>query len=148
MQETWVWSLIQEDATCCGASRPLSYSSWSSHAYSLCSATRKVTAVRSLHTARSSPHLLHLEKVGTATKTRIQPKINNFLKILRDLIGTWHWWHFLILTKHVRYIQSLSPFFIWDWATKKWTSFPNATQFYINSSGALLQPGSNCRGCS
>ena len=53
MQETWVRSLVQEDLTCCRATKPVdhnywacapgpgSHSHWSAHASSLCSAKKK-----------------------------------------------------------------------------------------------------------
>ena len=31
MQETWVWSLVWEDPTCCGAAEPVSHNFWSPH---------------------------------------------------------------------------------------------------------------------
>ena len=62
MQGTWVWSLVREDSTCHGATKPMCHSywaqpwswratatgpmhrtRWSSHAASLCSATREAT---------------------------------------------------------------------------------------------------------
>ena len=75
MQGTRVWSLVQEDPTCCGATKPVHHNYWvcalehASHNYwslcaqSLCSTTREATAMRSPHTARkSSPHSPQLEK--------------------------------------------------------------------------------------
>ena len=75
VQGTWVWSLVQEDPTCCKATKPVyhnywasgleseSCSLWSPCAWSLCSVTRKATAMRSpCTTTNSSPGLSQLEK--------------------------------------------------------------------------------------
>ena len=75
MQGTWVRALVQEDPTCCGATRPVyhnywactlepvSHNYWSLCAYSPCSTTRESTAMRSPRTeTRSSPRSLQLEK--------------------------------------------------------------------------------------
>ena len=62
IQESQVWSLIQEDPTSCGTTKqvhrnywacalePGSNNYWSLHAQNLCAATREATAVRRLHT--------------------------------------------------------------------------------------------------
>ena len=75
MQRTWVQSLVREDPTCCRATKPIlhncwtcclepvSHNYWSPGAWSLCSTTRKATAMRSPHTAtKSNPHSPQLEK--------------------------------------------------------------------------------------
>ena len=91
MQGTRVRALVREDPTCRGATRPVSHnywactleptshSYWSPRAYSLCSATREATTVRSPRTAmKSSPRSPQLEKsLRATTKTqRSQKKIN------------------------------------------------------------------------
>ena len=85
MQGTWVRSLVREDPTCHGATKPMRHNYWAcalepeSHNYwsphstttEACApracalhATREATAIRSLCTAtKSSPHLPQLEKV-------------------------------------------------------------------------------------
>ena len=82
MQGTWVWSLVPEDPTCHGATKPLCHNYWAcalepaSHNYwahvpnywnpcaeSPCSTTREATAMRSPRTAmKSSPRSPQLEK--------------------------------------------------------------------------------------
>ena len=75
MQGTRVRALVREDPTCCGATKPAHHNYWAcaleptSHNYwspcpwSLCSATREATAMRSPHTTtKSSPHSPPLEK--------------------------------------------------------------------------------------
>ena len=75
MQGTWVWSLVQEDPSCRGATKPVrhnywacalepaSHNCWSPCAWSPCSTTREATAMRSPRTAtKSSPRSLQLEK--------------------------------------------------------------------------------------
>ena len=74
-QGTRVQALVQEDPTCCRATKsvchnywacalePVSHNYWSPHAYSPCSTTREATAMRSLRTTtKSSPHSLQLVK--------------------------------------------------------------------------------------
>ena len=63
VQETWVWSLLQEDPTCCRATKPMhrnycvcalepgSHNYWVHKLDSPCSAAREATEMRSLHTA-------------------------------------------------------------------------------------------------
>ena len=80
MQGTWVWSLVLEDPTFWGATDPVGHnywaltleptscSYWSPCAWSLCSATREASAVRSLCTATESrPHSPQLEKWRPST---------------------------------------------------------------------------------
>ena len=75
---TWVRALVREDTTCHGATKPMCHNYWacvlepachnywSPHTYSLCSATREATAVRSPHTTtKSSPCSPQLEKACT-----------------------------------------------------------------------------------
>ena len=68
-QATQVQSLVWEDPTCCGASKPLHCKYWSPP----CSETREapLTAIR--------------ESWYTATKTPGQPKLNKFLKMIITL---------------------------------------------------------------
>ena len=86
MQKTWVWALVQEDPTCRRATKPVRHNYWAcalqpaSHnywrpcTYSPCSATREATAI-SLHTTKSSPCLLQLEKSPRAAmKTQCSQK--------------------------------------------------------------------------
>ena len=75
MQGTPVWSLVWEDLTCCGATKPMCSTFWSLDAQSLLSATGKANAMKSLHTAmKPRPHSPQLEKAcvqqqrPTATK--------------------------------------------------------------------------------
>ena len=87
MQRTWVWSLVREDPTCRGATKPVrhywactlepaSHSYWSPRTWSPCSTTRKATSVRSPRTAtKSSPNSQQLEKSPrAATKTQRSQK--------------------------------------------------------------------------
>ena len=83
MQETWVWSLVQEDSTCRRATKPLCHKYWSPFKSCLQAATtepvcrnhwsphlpkayalrREATTIRSPHAAtKRSPCLLQLEK--------------------------------------------------------------------------------------
>ena len=93
MQGTWVRALVREDPTCHGATKPVHHNYWAcalepaSHNYwspctwSLCSTTRKATAVRSLCAAMmSSPSSPQLEKVRAPQwrPNPMQPK--NFFK--------------------------------------------------------------------
>ena len=100
MQATWVQALVWEDPTCCRATKsvhhnywacalepvshnywacalePVSHSYWSLHAYSLCSATREATTMRSPHTStKSIPCLPQLEK-ARAQRRRPNAAIN------------------------------------------------------------------------
>ena len=67
---TWVWYLVQEDSTCCRATKPMLHSYWACattaeahEPWSPYSATREPTAMGSLHTTtRDSPHSPQLEK--------------------------------------------------------------------------------------
>ena len=58
LQGIWVWNLVQEDSTCHRATMPMHHSYWASalkpascSCWSLCSAIRWSTTMRSLHTA-------------------------------------------------------------------------------------------------
>ena len=63
MQGTQVWTLVREDPTCRGATKPVRHNYWSLRAWRPCSATGEATAMRSPCTAtKSSLHSLHLEK--------------------------------------------------------------------------------------
>ena len=58
MQGTQVRALVREDPTCRGAPKPVRHNYWSPCSWSLCSATREATAVRSprqLEKARAQP---------------------------------------------------------------------------------------------
>ena len=78
MQGTQVRALVREDPTCRGATKPerhnywacalepASHNCWSPCAQSPCSATREITAMRSLDAStKSSPHSPQLEKACT-----------------------------------------------------------------------------------
>ena len=87
MQETHVRSLVREDLTCRGATKPAchSYRAWeqlgttASEAClpeSPCSTTREATAMRSRHTTtKSRPRSPQLEKSLCSNKDPAQPKI-------------------------------------------------------------------------
>ena len=63
MQGTRVKSLVWEDSTCHGATKPTCHNYRSPWAQSPCSATREATAMRSLRTTtKSRPHSAQLEK--------------------------------------------------------------------------------------
>ena len=89
MQETRVWSPVQEDSIFQGEAKPVCHNYWASaqepknHNYwrpcasSLCSATREATAMRSQRpTMKSSPYSLQLEKAHVLRWTPAQPKIS------------------------------------------------------------------------
>ena len=63
MQGTQIWSLVLEDPTCCGATKPVCHNFWRPHAYSPCFATRAATAVR-------SPCTTTRESLRAATETQ------------------------------------------------------------------------------
>ena len=66
MQETWVSTLIPEDSTCRGATKPRCYNYRSLCTWSLCFATKEVTAMRSPRTPmKRSPCSQQLEKTCT-----------------------------------------------------------------------------------
>ena len=77
MQETQIRSLVWEDPTCPGATRPMNHNYRNLHTYSLYAAIRKTTAVRSPHNTRRvtlvSPQL---EKAHFSNEDPEQPKIN------------------------------------------------------------------------
>ena len=56
MQGTQVWSLVWEDSTCLGATKPMDHNYWSPRTYSLCSTTRGATSIRRLHTSVKTQH--------------------------------------------------------------------------------------------
>ena len=69
LQETQVWSLVQEDSTCHRVTGPMHHNRWACAPQSPCSATREATLTRSLCNAtREWSHLLQLEKVHVATQ--------------------------------------------------------------------------------
>ena len=75
VQRTQVQSLVQENPT--WAIRPKYCNYWSPSTWSLCSATRKATTVRSPHTAmKSNSHPLQQEEGTCSNKDPAQPKIS------------------------------------------------------------------------
>ena len=113
MQGTGVRSsLVWEDPTCCGATKPMchnywacalepaSHNYWSPHAQSLCSATREATAMRSLRTTtKSSPRSPQLAKARAqqrrpnAAKNKLINKLINYQKSgpIRQAFITFLW---------------------------------------------------------
>lgn len=78
MQGTPVWSLVWEDPTRCGATKPMCPSFWSPDAQSLWSATGEANAVRSLHTAtKCRARSAQPEKVCAATETHYNQRIKS-----------------------------------------------------------------------
>ena len=70
-QGTWVCSLIGEDSTCHGATKPVYPKYWDHMPWSLGSSTRDATAMRSPRTTRKrSPSSLQLENQRTHSKKR------------------------------------------------------------------------------
>ena len=64
LQETQVWSPVQEDSTCHRVTGPMHHNCWACAPQSTCSTTREATLTRSLCNAtREWSHLLQLEKV-------------------------------------------------------------------------------------
>ena len=82
VQRTWVWSLVQEDSTCLGATKPTWHNFWSPCALqSLCSTTRDATAMgSSCTTARSRPCSPPLKK--TPTKQWRPSAVKNKIKFI------------------------------------------------------------------
>ena len=66
-----VWSLIQEDSTGCGATKPESHNSWACVPWSLYFTREAIEMRRPHNTAKSSLHFPKLGKApSAATKTR------------------------------------------------------------------------------
>ena len=101
MQGTQVRSLVQEDPTCLGATKPVNHSYWARDlestrwnnwhpcTYSSCYATRKATTMRSLSTATTEqlPLAATRESLCTATKTQRSQKLKkkeSYLIGIRD----------------------------------------------------------------
>ena len=96
VQKTQVWSLVQEDPTCCTATKPMRHNYWACAlelgdsncwTYALlllkpmhpwaCVLQQEATAMGSLHTAtEGSPDLLQLEKSLHSNEDPAQSKIN------------------------------------------------------------------------
>ena len=83
MQGIWVRSLVREDSTCHGATKPVRHDYWAhvlqpltpTHPRTLCSTTRGASALRSPHTTtKSSSPSLQLGKVHTKQRARAPPK--------------------------------------------------------------------------
>ena len=77
MQESQVWSLIQEDPTCCGANKFMHHNYWA-HMSQLLKPERLEPV---LHNNRSlckekSAHLPQLEKSPHINEDPAQPKVN------------------------------------------------------------------------
>ena len=88
MQGTWVWSLVQEDSTCCGATKPLHHNHWA------CALEPTHHSKRSHHSEKPT-HLTQREAPVTATRERKlahskkdpeQPKIN--LKFFKWMLSS------------------------------------------------------------
>ena len=93
MQEPWVWSLIQEDSTCCGATKPMGHNCWacargpvccnywSPHIWRTCFPTREATAVTSPQAATGAATTWHnTRKPVQSNEDPAQPKKKEVLK--------------------------------------------------------------------
>ena len=71
VQATWIWTLVEGNSTCCGATKPACHNYWAhAHNYwSLCSGARAPRG--------SSPHSSQLGKAWVHNKDPGQPKIKN-----------------------------------------------------------------------
>ena len=96
MQETWVWSLICEDSTCCGATKPVRHNHWACApelgaatteptCYSQCSATREATEMRSPRTM-SREKLKQQQRPSTA-KSELKKKKKDRNQVLAHTIN-------------------------------------------------------------
>ena len=73
VQGSWVQSLVWEESTCHGATKPMCHNYWAQ--------VREATAVRSLCTAAGKePHSPQLEEAHIHSKDPVQPKYNFFQK--------------------------------------------------------------------
>ena len=78
MQGTRVLSLVWEDSTCCGATKPEGHSYWAWAPWRLCSTTRGAPVVRSPGTTKTrSPCSPQLGKARGQHQDPGQPKITN-----------------------------------------------------------------------
>ena len=109
MQETWVWSLVQEDLTCHRAAKPVccncwacglepgNLSYWAGMPWSLSPTTREIPAMRSSPTAmKSSPSSPQLKKSPCSSEDPAEIQISNFLKITHN--GPPNLWYFCYST--------------------------------------------------
>ena len=62
MQGTWVWSLVQEDSTCCGATKPLYHNYWTCTLLPVLCNEKPPQWEAHAPQLESSPHSLQLEK--------------------------------------------------------------------------------------
>ena len=76
MKRTGVWSLVQEESACRGATKPMCHNYWAHAPWSLCSPTREATAISLCTTMKNSPCSPQLEKACTQRQDPVQPKIN------------------------------------------------------------------------
>ena len=83
VQGTWVRSLVQEDPTCCRATKPVCHSYWSHTSQSPGSAIREATSMRSPCTATIEYSLLIATRKSTHTamKTQHSQKTNKLINI-------------------------------------------------------------------
>ena len=92
VQGTQVWSLVWKVPTCCGGGKPVYHDSWILNSWSLCSARREVTEMRSwAPQLESSPLLAATRKsLYTATKRTGTAKTKNdiFLESLFTPAGS------------------------------------------------------------
>ena len=75
MRGTQVWSLVQEDSTCCGATKPLHHNYWNLGALKpkLCKQVQREAHEPQLESSPPSPQL---EKARTQSKDTAWPEIN------------------------------------------------------------------------
>ena len=84
VQRSWVWSLVQEDATCHGAPKPLYHNRWSLHALEpvLCS-KRSRRNEKHRHCNGEQPLLTATRESCVSNKDSAQSKIKSKLKTSR-----------------------------------------------------------------
>ena len=88
MQGTQVWSLVQEDPTCCRAAKPVHCSYWACHAATVkahisrahASQQRKPTATRNLHTTIKSSLLSPQLEKAHVQQWRSNAAKNKYIK--------------------------------------------------------------------
>ena len=72
MQGPWIWSLVQEDFTCCRATKPMCPSFWASTLKSMHSAAREAPTMSNPGTAmKSSACMLQLEKTCKTQRNKM-----------------------------------------------------------------------------
>ena len=106
IQGTWVWSLVQEGSTCCGATKPVCHSYWSLRALKTAFHKRSLQWQACALRWRVAPTCRSSKKPACSNEGSVQSK---YSLRKRKKIREWFWfpYHWLLLKLKLQYFGHL-----------------------------------------